>query len=91
MKKLSLLILFAIALTSCSQGFYHHKTDKRAQCKHAGKYFDRIDKNADGLITPNEQREFADEKFKELDLDADGRISRDEFKSHMQNHRKRYK
>jgi len=43
-------------------------------------YFDRIDANRDGYISPEEHNAFAQEKWMEADKNDDGMLSRDEVR-----------
>ncbi len=58
---------------------------------HKGKMFEKMDTDADGVISHEEFSAEAERRFKKMDADGDGKVTREEAKSHHTAMREKYK
>ena len=58
---------------------------------HKGKMFEKMDTNADGVISLEEHSAKAERRFKKMDANGDGKVTREEAKSHHASMREKYK
>ena len=76
--KRCLILTTALLLISASSAFAHG--DK------AGRWFDRLDTNKDGIITQAEMEARGAERFAKIDANGDGMISAEEFSARAKTH-----
>lgn len=58
---------------------------------HKGGYFKKVDANADGVITKEENATYHEKKFGEYDTNSDGTITQEEFQAYKDKKRAEYK
>jgi hypothetical protein len=58
---------------------------------HKGKMFEKMDTDADGVISHEEFSAKAERRFKKMDANGDGKITREEAKNHHAAMRDKYK
>lgn len=75
------IALIAISFGSMSSSFAEGNDGKNCS-HHKGKKFERMDTNADGVITLEEVLAKAEKRFAEMDTDGDGKITEEEAKNH---------
>ena len=71
----------APSFAEAGKGYGHYK----------GKKFEKMDTNADGVISHEEFLAKAEKRFKKMDADSDGKITKEEAKSHHAAMREKYK
>ena len=76
MKISALIVLLGLIGTSCSHFSKCHRHGK----KDCHRYFEKMDKNEDGMISKKEWNAKSKKKFKRMDADGNGKISAEEWK-----------
>jgi Ca2+-binding EF-hand superfamily protein len=70
------LFLSSMVLLNCA----HH--EHKGNHDHHAKMWEKMDKNADGVLTKEEFDAKHAEKFKEMDKNSDGKVTPEEMKEH---------
>jgi len=84
------IALVAFFFGSISTSFAEGGTGKSCS-HHKGKMFEKMDTNADGVISLEEHSAKAERRFKKMDTNSDGKVTKEEAKNHHAAMREKYK
>jgi len=84
----TIVALVAVFFGSITVSF----AEKSKGCSyHKGKMFEKMDTNADGVISLEEHSAKAERRFKKMDANGDGKVTKEEAKNHHAAMREKYK
>lgn len=81
MKKILTLALIGAVIATPALANKDYSSSKKSDS-----WFNKMDTNADGMISRSEHNAFGDRMFEEADANNDGRISRSEMRAEKQRH-----